>query len=93
MSTIVAAKRVYHAVNPNERRRSSHERKKQYDGYYHDPDPRKLSNRSLRDHLCEPWYGCHKCKATESTCVFGDEYLRRVAAGEIAPLQFWVVTA
>lgn len=92
MSTIAAVKRIYHAETPAEPRKS-HDKKNPCDGYYHILDPEKMSNRSLRNHLCEPWYGCHRCREEKSVCPFGAEYLRREAAGEIAPLKLWEARA
>lgn len=89
MSTICAIRRTYHIVNPNDRRLRKGERKKDYDGYYRATDPSKMSNNSLRNHLCEPWYGCHKCEDEHCVCMIGAEYLRRERAGEIEKLQLW----
>lgn len=54
--------------------------------YFIDLDPATMSNSNLRNHFCEPWFGCDNC---DYKCAFGKEYLRRVNAGEIMPLRLW----
>lgn len=51
---------------------------------YHVVDPKTMSNRSLRNNFCEPWYGCFQCT---SLCGVGKEYMRRVEAGEMVKLR------
>ena len=77
-----AVKRVYHTVTPVETKKKSADGK--IEGYFRNPEPRKMSARSLKNHFCDPWYGCDQC---ETRCEFGKEYMRRLDAGEIAPMQ------
>lgn len=64
----------------------STKRETKYSPYFIDLDPKTMSNRNLRNHFCEPWFGCDNC---DNKCAFGKEYLRRVAAEEIVPLKLY----
>ena len=78
MSTIISIKRIYHTVNPNEKRMGDYV-KKMLAEERREPPIQRMKNKALKNNFCEPWYGCQRCTCL---CPWGREYLRREAAGE-----------